>query len=217
MAHPESEDRLDPPPAIELQELEDVSPAGPGFLYLSRGRYRTRYNGRQSDEFSYDRVERAALDAAIMAVHFERDGTRYVYLRSALRPPLQGVHPGASLWELPAGLIEKDEAAAPDGPRRCAAREIQEELGFKLPVGSIRDLGSAVYPVPGMCAERQYFFEVEVNPEQRGEPELDGSPLEENGVVIAVRLSAALTWCQQGRLPDGKTELGLRRLAEVCG
>ena len=66
---------------------------------------------------SADEVRRA-IDAVIIVAHFEREGQRWVYLRSALRPPFYFRDPKRSpvaeaangaLWELPAGLIEPGE------------------------------------------------------------------------------------------------------------
>ena len=117
------------------------------------------------------------------------------------------------LWELPAGLIELGEQSAA-GVSRAAQRELLEELGFDVPLSALQPLGQATFPVPGMCAERQFFFEVAVSPSKRQEPGLDGSALEHFGAVIDVSLADALEACRQGELPDGKTELALRRLAE---
>jgi ADP-ribose pyrophosphatase len=68
-----------------------------------------------------------------------------------------------------------------------------------------------------VLAERHFYFEVEVDPATRREPENDGSPLEHFGAVVAVPLADALAWCAEGMLEDAKTELALRRLAEKLG
>ncbi len=209
-------DQLSLPPQIELEPVKDTSPADPGgFLRLRRAQYRAHFAGQTSALFPYDRVERRAMDASIIVAHFKREGERWVYLRSALRPPLLGVEAGPSLWELPAGLIEPEEVSD-DPARACAARETEEELGFRLPATAFTPLGPPVFPAPGMIAERQYFFEVEVEPSQRGEPQLDGSPLEQHGEIITAPVVRVLQWCRQGQIPDSKTELGLRRLVEAC-
>ena len=77
-------------------------------------------------------------------------------------------------------------------------------------------LGPSTLPAPGFIAERHFFVSVEVAPERRGEPGLDGSALERFGRVIALPLRRALAWCASGRIEDAKTELGLRRLAELA-
>jgi ADP-ribose pyrophosphatase len=65
-----------------------------------------------------------------------------------------------------------------------------------------------------VLAERHFYFAVEVDPTDRGRPELDGSALEREGAVVAVPLAEALSMCRDGRIVDAKTELGLRRLEE---
>ena len=81
----------------------------------------------------------------------------------------------------------------------------------------LRPLGRAVFPTPGIIAEKHHYFEVEVDPKQRAEPTLDGSALERWGEVVAVDLLEALQMCDRGAVEDGKTELGLRRLLEKYG
>ncbi len=215
-------------PDIRLELLEDQSPPAPsGFLRLVRRRYRAHYpDGSVSAPFTYDAVERTAMDAVVIVAHyFTENGQRCVYLRSAVRPPLllrdSASEPvgsqlgGAGLWEVPAGLIEPAEARAAEGPQQTAARELWEELGFQLPPERLRPLGVPVYPTPGVLSERHYLFEVEVDPEARQEPGLDGSALERGGVVVAVELGVALEMCATGAIEDGKTELALRRLKDL--
>jgi len=213
-------------PAIELDLLEDLSPPeASGFLTLLRQRYRARYrDGSVSQPFIYDQVRRAALDAVVIVPHFlAAPGQRCVYLRSALRPPLLSRHtlklaeperhPRGELWELPAGLVEANECT-PLGLRQCAQRELHEEVGFRVAVERFSALGHSTLPCPGVIAERQYYFDIEVDPNERHEPVLDGSALEHDGVIAVVSLEAALGMCRSGQLDDAKTELALRRLAE---
>jgi ADP-ribose pyrophosphatase len=54
-----------------------------------------------------------------------------------------------------------------------------------------------------------------VDPSERKAPDLDGSPLERFGEVIAVPLADALSWCSSGAIEDVKTEIGLRRFADI--
>ncbi len=208
---------LPPIPQLEIELVDEVSTEGAGFLRLIREQLRILYpDGRTSEDFSYDAIDRSALDSVVIAAHFVREGRRRVYLRSAVRPPLRfqvGQTTSVSLWELPAGLVEAHETG-PVGLRRCAARELREELGFDASEERLAVLGAGVFPAPGVIAERQYFFELEVDPEQRSEPCLDGSALEASGRVVDVLLDDALRWCREGYIVDTKTELGLRRLAE---
>ncbi len=224
-ADPRAESELTPPPDIRLT-VEHAERLAPGFLTLVRRRLRARYpNGAESQPFLYDEVDRAAIDAVVIVPHYEAGGERFVYLRSAVRPPVSLrdaarspiAEPDArGLWELVAGLVEVSEQH-PAGPALAAARELEEELGFRLPAARFAPLGPPTYPAPGVIAERHFFFHVEVEPGERGEPSLDGSALEAEASVACVPLSQALAACRAGRIEDAKTELGLRRLAEHLG
>ena len=210
-------------PAIRLEVVEDISPQDSnGFLRLVRRRYVAHYpDGSRSEPFVYDEVTRKSLDAVVIAAHYAEGGERFVYLRSCVRPPvamrdrvpLREADRGGSLWELPAGLVEADEWS-PEGVIRCAQRELHEEVGLDVPLDTLRKLGPNTYPTPGMISERHIFFEVEVDPARRGEPQLDGSALEHFGAVVAVTLTRALAMCNSGEIEDNKTELALRRLAQ---
>ena len=72
-------------PELGLELLEDISPpSNGGFLRLVRRRLRVRFpDGSHSEPFVYDEVDRRAIDAVVIAAHFERDGVCWVYLRSA--------------------------------------------------------------------------------------------------------------------------------------
>jgi ADP-ribose pyrophosphatase len=185
---------------------------------------RVRFPDRtQSTDFVYDEVDRAAIDAVVIIAHFERAGSRWIYLRSALRPPLYFRDPKRSpvpeaqtgaLWELPAGLIEADEQT-PAGVLEAGCRELEEELGFAATPSELTALGPPTLPCPGVISERHFFVHIEVRPSARAEPSLDGSALERFGRVIALPLERALELCRQGRIEDAKTELGLRRMADL--
>jgi ADP-ribose pyrophosphatase len=212
-------------PEILLEQVADVSPvAPPGFLRLRRRRLVARYpDGSVSPEFVYDEIDRRAIDAVVIAAHYEKDGASWVYLRSAVRPPLffrdasrsPVVERGSgALWELPAGLIEPEEQSA-SGVFEAARRELGEELGFRVMGSDFLALGPPTLPAAGFIAERHFFVRVEVRPDERAEPSLDGSALERFGRVVALPLRQALALCESGRIEDEKTELGLRRLADV--
>jgi ADP-ribose pyrophosphatase len=210
-------------PEIRLELVEDLSPPDPtGFLRLLRRRYVAHYpDGSKSAPFIYDEVTRKALDAVVVAAHYRGREGHYVFLRSALRPPvalrershLAEPDRGGALWELPAGLVEIDEWS-PEGVRRCAQRELLEETGFDVELADLRPLGPSMYPAPGICAERHIYFEVEVDPSRRQEPSLDGSALEKGGVVTPVSIARGLELCESGAIEDAKTELALRRLSQ---
>jgi ADP-ribose pyrophosphatase len=211
---------LPPLPAIRVRVARDRSAgalATGGFLNVSRFDLVVRYpDGQESDPFQYDVAERRALDAAMIVAHFVSGGVRHVYLRSAVRPPcaLRGLDPAVdgNLWEVPAGLVEPGE-----DPAAAAARELGEELGFVASASAMSPLGPWMYPVPGMIAERNLYFSVEVDPRTRATPTEDGSALERDAAICAIPLSEALDHCRSGAIRDAKTELALRRLADAFG
>ena len=205
-----------------VDDLTETSKCSEGFLRVKRRKLALTFpDGRTSHAFAYDEAWRVALDAVAMAAHYvDEHGVRRVYLRSSVRPPIAlrpeepFVRPsrGGGLWELPAGLVEPGEIGEP-GLRRCAAREIEEELGLPVTDAQMVALGPGVFPSPGVIAERIYFYEVEVDPKTQAPPGLDGSPLEEGAEIVAYPLVDALALADEGFFDDMKTELGIRRLA----
>jgi ADP-ribose pyrophosphatase len=199
----------------------------PGFLRLRRVMLSVRFaDGAVSAPFEYDTIDRGRLDAVVIAAHFRgAGGGREVFLRSALRPPValrpREASPVAekdtlgALWELPAGLVELDERT-PEGLRRCAARELLEEVGIEMDADALRPLGPSAFPAPGVIGERHFFFHVEVDPARARVPTEDGSALERQARVVAVPVAEALALCRTGAIEDEKTELALRRLAEIA-
>lgn len=202
-------------------------PSEPAFLYVERSILRARFEDEQpSEPFTYDIVARERLDAVVIAAHYLDAGRRMVFLRSALRPPV-ALRPREAwpvperedlgcLWELPAGLVETDERSI-EGLKRCAARELFEELGFQVDPEKLEALGPSSFPAPGIIGERHFYFHVSVDPSRREAPSEDGSVLERNAAIIALPLDEALALVRQGMIEDAKTELGLRRLVEING
>jgi ADP-ribose pyrophosphatase len=205
-------------PAIRLVVAHDRGAEGRalgGFLDVRRLQLVLQYpDGSSSAPFPYDVVARAALDAVVIAACYLDAGVPHVFLRSAVRPPcalrpISPDHDGA-LWELPAGLVEPGE-----DPAVAAARELEEELGFVVSPAALRPLGAWTFPVPGMIGERHLFYVVDVDPAARSRPGEDGSALERGAAIVALPVADALEHCRRGDLRDAKTELALRRLAEV--
>ncbi len=222
---------LPPLPRIELiqesvRRSDDDAPQA--FLRVERSVLRARFDGGEpSEAFTYDIVARERLDAVVMVAHYvDETGKRFVFLRSALRPPValrpreQWPMPErddlGGLWELPAGLVETDERS-PEGLRRCAARELHEELGFAVDPDKLHPLGPSSFPAPGVIGERHFYFHVLVDPSRRALPLEDGSVLEHGAAICAISLEEALSLVRAGLLEDAKTELGLRRFAEMNG
>jgi ADP-ribose pyrophosphatase len=195
-------------------------------MTLRRLELRARFpDGATSEPFFYDVADRKALDAVVVAAHFMGEaGKRRVVLRSALRPPVmfrpREIWPIperdtlGSLWELPAGLVETDERSEA-GLRACAARELYEEIGARLGPEAMIPLGPSTFPCPGVIGERHFFFHAEIDPAKLVAPASDGSVLEQHAELAAPTLDDALALLRAGEIEDAKTEIGLRRLAEL--
>jgi transaldolase len=111
--------------------------------------------------------------------------------------------------------VEPDEHGEA-GLQRCSARETLEEVGLEVEPERFARLGTSVYLTPGLIAEKIHLLHARVDPGQAGEPSLDGSPVEERARIEWVPLAEALAACRDGRIEDIKTELALRRLAELA-
>ena len=72
------------------------------------------------------------------------DDGRVVLIRNVRRTV------GKVLWELPAGTLEADEA-----PEACAAREVEEETGYRA--GALAPL-TEFFASPGILNERMFGF-----------------------------------------------------------
>jgi ADP-ribose pyrophosphatase len=105
-------------------------------------------------------------------------------------------HPvGRDLLELPAGTLDPGET-----PEVCAARELQEEAGYKP--GRLEKLGG-FYLAPGYCSEYQHVFLAT----ELTESHLDG---EEEAIELeALPLDDALGLVATGEIVDSKTVAAL--------
>ncbi|HKQ74947.1 MAG TPA: NUDIX hydrolase [Blastocatellia bacterium] len=106
-------------------------------------------------------------------------------------------HPaGRELLEIPAGRIEAGEA-----PEMCAAREIEQEIGFRA--GRIEKL-SEFYSTPGFCEERLYvYLATDLTPSLQN---LDHDELIE---VVYLPFAEALKMAECGEIEDSKTIIAL--------
>jgi len=212
---------LQPTPTITLRAAAPSLFADRrSYLSIARPTLLLRYpDGSSSAPLTYDVVIRRPIDGAAIAAYFDRDGVRHVYLRSAIRPPIElrrqhyphsrdGSHQ-AVIWELPAGLVEMEEQ-----PEAAAARELGEELGFDVTAEDMQPLGWT-FLNPSVIAERLWFFAVQVRPAARRTPTEDGSALERHAAITSLPLLDALEHCRRGHICDAKTELGLQRLLHV--
>lgn len=83
--------------------------------------------------------------AAIIAIDDDPDGTRHVILVSQYRVPLSRFS-----LEIPAGLVGDDAGAEGEEATAAAARELEEETGYRA--GKLEVLGE-FYSSPGMVSE----------------------------------------------------------------
>ncbi len=102
----------------------------------------------------------------------------------------------ADLWEVPAGMIERDEP-----PLETARRELLEETGYRAE--SLRFLFS-MFSSPGFCAERIHFYLAQgltagvAQPEDDEQFELRVWPVEEAWALV-----------ERDEMRDSKTQIVL--------
>lgn len=111
---------------------------------------------------------------------------------------------GDILLEIPAGTLDDDEA-----PEACAARELQEETGYK-PL-SLQPLGG-LHPAPGYTTEFIHLFFTR---------EFVHDPLEQDEDEFVeterVPLTDAVHMVEQGEITDAKSVIGILRAARLLG
>lgn len=199
------------------------------FLRLQSRRLRSLYqDGSFSVWYQVETVRPPFLDAVVLVLfHNDNSQSPLVALRRSLRPSvaLRGQEPAlarldgrawsGAFWELPAGGIEPaDLAPGGGGILGRACQEALEEAGLRLAPQDFWPLGPSPFSAPAFCPERLHYLAARVDPAQARPPQGDGHPMEDGAEVRFLALDEALAWCRQGRIVDGKTELGLRRLAE---
>ncbi|MBR3844840.1 MAG: NUDIX hydrolase [Clostridia bacterium] len=106
---------------------------------------------------------------------------------------------GETLWEIPAGKLEKGE-----DPMLCAARELEEEAGCiakeLIPLGYF-------FPTPAYCQEKIYmYYAKELTPTKQN---LDEDEFLE---VAAIPFDQVLKMVDNGEITDGKTQLAILKL-----
>jgi ADP-ribose pyrophosphatase len=106
-------------------------------------------------------------------------------------------HPaGKDLLEIPAGRLERGE-----DPAACAAREIEEEIGFRA--GRLDKL-AAFYSTPGFCDEVLHvYLATELTPSTQ---RLD---YDERLEIVTLPLADALALAARGGIEDSKTMVAL--------
>ncbi len=103
------------------------------------------------------------------------------------------------IYEIPAGKLGPGE-----DPRGCAARELEEEIGYRA--GSLELLAS-VYTAPGFCDEVIHIYlGTQLTP---GRQQLDKDEVLE---IVEMPLDQAIAHIRDGLIRDGKTIVGLQSL-----
>ncbi|MEO1489023.1 MAG: NUDIX hydrolase [Pseudomonadota bacterium] len=117
----------------DADKPEEVRWEGRFITAKTRGRW--EYVGRA----------RGIRAAAIIALDDDADGRRHVILVSQYRVPLSRFS-----LEIPAGLVGDDEGSEGEPTIEAAARELEEETGYRA--GKLEVLGE-FYSSPGMVSE----------------------------------------------------------------
>ena len=103
---------------------------------------------------------------------------------------------GGYILEIPAGTLRPQE-----DPRACAARELEEEIGWKAE--RFEPL-IHFFTTPGFTNEVIHIFKASgLKP---GAQKLDADEVLE---VVECPLGEAIHWIREGRIRDGKTIIGL--------
>lgn len=127
------------PPAAAFVRDRDADAAEeivwPGKFITAKRRGRWEYVGRP----------RNIRAAAIIAIDEDAQGRRHIILVSQYRVPL-----GRFCLEIPAGLVGDTAGAEDEGVLTAAARELEEETGYRA--GKLEVVGE-FYSSPGMISE----------------------------------------------------------------
>ena len=111
---------------------------------------------------------------------------------------------GGMLLEVPAGKLDAGEA-----PERCAARELEEETGFRA--GRLEPL-AWIWTTPGFCDERIHLFAA-----FDLEPVGANHGADEFIETLRMPLAEALDLVWRGELHDAKSALALVHAARRVG
>jgi len=223
---------------MELARIEVVrdrtsaSRCDAGFLRVSRLLLRNVYaDGSTSADYACDVVSRPGSDAVVAAlyrVEAEAGKRRVrVLLREGVRPPVylrrhkRFVHPDPreyrGLIEVVAGIVEADDPPGPEGIRRRAAPEAEEEAGCRVPPAAFATPGGETFASPGTRDAKLYYCAAPADPDTARAPRGDGSAMEECARLAVCDLGEAIERCRTGEIPDMKTEIALLRLADHIG
>jgi ADP-ribose pyrophosphatase len=219
----------------EISHLE-MGPNGPqtigqgGFLTLMGCQMRNVFtDGNASDWYQLECVIPPFNDAVVLILYAPLvNGDVLVAMRRGVRPSLflrssnqtlrkiDGEALTGITWELPAGGVERqDLEPGGAGFKGRAVLEAWEEAGLKIKRDDLFPLGPPAFSAPAICYERLHFLAAKVDPDTAQAPPGDGHPMEQGGGMSFISLKEALEWCRKGRIMDLKSEVGLKRLAEL--
>lgn len=226
---------MNPKQATKISHLEMGADAPEtigqgGFLTLTRCQMRNVFSdGNASPWYQLESVSPPFNDAVVLLLYAPLpDSGALVALRRGVRPTLtlrsrnqtlKQIDGGALsgiTWELPAGGVEvHDLEPGGVGLKGRACLEAWEEAGLKIAEEDLFPLGPPSFAAPAICYERLHFLAAKVDPESVQPPPGDGHPMEQGGEMSFISLKQALEWCRKGRIMDLKSEVGLKRLAEI--
>lgn len=136
-------------------------------------------------------------DSAAVLIH-ETD-TDMVLLTRQVRPATIDKGPGA-IDEVVAGSIAKSEKA-----RDCIRREIEEEIGYRVPARAIKQIAT-FYVSPGGTSERIVLFYAQVEASQRVNAQASGLASEQEDIaLVKVKRPVFISRAVAGKLDDAKT------------
>ena len=169
-----------------------------GFLKLDEVTYSHDRIGRKRGRVEgQKRLVMERGDAAAVLLH-ETD-TDMILLIEQVRAPTIAKGPGV-IREIVAGVIEPGET-----PRDCLAREIEEEIGYRVARSALRRIGT-FYVSPGGTSERIFLLYARVQASQRVNPEAFGAAGEGEDIrLVKVPRDRFVTAALGGKLDDAKT------------
>lgn len=104
---------------------------------------------------------------------------------------------GGFIYEIPAGKLHPGE-----DPRACAARELEEEIGYRA---DTLELLTSIFTAPGFADEVIHIYKA--GGLTAGTQQLDQDEVLE---VVEMPLANALARIRDGTIRDGKTIVGLQ-------
>jgi len=148
---------------------------------------------------SWTRQRREAYDrgnGAAILLYEEAAGT-ILLVRQFRWPAYANGHPDGMLIEVPAGLLDDDDAES------AIRREVEEETGIRI--GEVTSLWQS-FMSPGSVTERLHFFHAPYRREASAAAGGHGVADEGEDIeVLELPLAAALAMVADGRIVDAKT------------